>query len=413
MGAGIHFGAEETKLAGGGDGWGSTPLLHTTRGTSATQAVGSTVAGPTAGIELNNNEGYQWISPPLSADVTISGTITINLWAFESNMSANVAINAHIDRVRPDGTRTTIATSTRTTELAISTSAVNNFTVTPTSTAFLKGDRIRVVVFGDDAGTMGGGFSFTLDFAGTTAAAVGDSWVEFTETFTFNITAPAGTQLFLTDVAGPAVGANIEKEMWTARGDGVNSIVTNTSAGWVTPGIQWTDSGGGTAVEWYSKPLAAFTLSGLVRVNMRAAASNTFTCGIRVEIAVVDGNGANPVIWSTWCLQDKASPAGANGTGVAAADHSLQTSEAAIRAWLAGNDLAVSDGQRLRLRVYVDDSSSSPMITGRTATLWYDGTSGGASGDSWIQLSQSVTEFVAATKSLPAPNRQPRQLAFR
>jgi hypothetical protein len=62
-------------------------------------------------------------------------------------------------------------------------------------------------------------------------------------------------------------------------------------------------------------------------------------------------------------------------------------------------DTAVTVGQRLRVRLYVADSVSSPWITaaGHTATIDYAGATGDADGDSFIQLTQTVTEFSGAT----------------
>ena len=47
-------------------------------------------------------------------------------------------------------------------------------------------------MFADDAGTMASGFTFSARFNGTTAAADGDTYVTFTETFSFE-SAPSGS----------------------------------------------------------------------------------------------------------------------------------------------------------------------------------------------------------------------------
>lgn len=354
---------------------------------------GATAAGPTNGIELavSASDSHEWISEPLAADVTIAGTITFNLWMSENNMSANCGAQCVIERLDHLGAIiSTVVNSEKGTELPVTTRAAQNWTAAPTSTAFNKGDRIRIRVASNDVGTMGSGFTFNFADSGPTADADGDSYVTFTETFSFMTATPAGSSLYLTNVAGPAVGAAVEKEMWTARGDGVNSIVVNTAAGWTAP-IQWTDSAGGTVVEWYSRPLQAFTLAERILLNIRALESNAAaTASLRCELAVTNGDGSNVVVW-------------------AAANHydgtlfgELGTSETADVWHLAGDDLAVTDGQRLRLRVYLDDVSNVPMVTGHTATLFYDGTSGGASGDSFITLTQTVSESVAAA-SVPYP----------
>lgn len=411
--SGVHRGTNTAKLNGSTSGW--APLLaHTSRGNS-TIAEGSdntsTVAGATSGVEVvSGSFPLEWISLPLDAGVTISGTITVNLWALESNMSANVAINAIIDRLDSTGAIvSTIAQTARTTEVAVTTATVNNFTVTPTSTAMLKGERIRIRVYGDDAGTMASGFTFAVNYGRNTGAANGDSFITFNETFGFQTSDPAGSTLYLTDVAGPAVGASVEKEMWTARGDGVNSIVVNTTAGWTAP-IQWTNTAGGTAVEWYSKPLQAFTLAGVVKLNLRALeSSSNAESGIRAELAVCNDDGSGAAVWAAASIISIASLGGASTSSGTDTAGELTTSEAAVVGYLAGSDVAVSAGQRLRLRVFIDDNARTSMVTAHTCTLFYDGTSGGASGDSFITLPQSVTEYVPGP---PWPQRAPA-LMFR
>lgn len=396
-GSHVHRGDNTTNLVGAAVNWFSHGL-YTTRGVGVSNAGNAaSVNGPTAGIEAKDTlSSYEWISFPLDADTTISGTITANLWGQETNMSANGAINVHIQRLDSQGAIiSTIANSARTTELAFAgVNAVNNFTVTPTSTSMNKGDRIRLRVYFDDAGTMATGFTFNLGYNGTTAAVDGDSYISFTETFGFLTAEPAGTTMYLTDTAGPAVGANVEKELSLSRGAGSTSIVVNTPAGYAAP-TQWTDTGGGTAVEWYSKPLAAFTLDGLVRVcTWPKEATIAGNAGMRYEIAICNSDGSSPAIW------------GANdffsATNASSSTNTLEipTTEAAWNGYVAGDTTSVTAGQRIRLRVFIDDTSSS---TGAAiaCTMFYAGTSGGVSGDSFIILPQSVTELTAAPPPLP------------
>jgi len=68
------------------------------------------------------------------------------------------------------------------------------------------------------------------------------------------------------------------------------------------------------------------------------------------------------------------------------------TTEAAVRGWLTGPDLAVTNGQRLRFRVYADDCSAGAMAVVNNSRIYFAGTAANASGDSWIQLSQTVTQ---------------------
>lgn len=379
----IHTGNEDNRPDGaaGSIGW-QYFQLSTTRGGSAVSTSTSTVNGPTNGVWLVGSEYLAWLSDPLDTDVTISGTITFNLRSAENNMSANAAVNAQVVRVDNQmQVQEEVIKTARTTELG-TTEAAANFTGTPTSTAFNKGDRIKVVVYFDDAtSNMATGFTCTFWYDGPTGGASGDSFITFNETFGFITASPAGSQLFLLDAAGPAVGSAVEKEMWTSRGAAADSLITDvTVTGWVSP-IQLTNGSGGAVVEWYSRPLTAFTLSGLINANIRMLRNNAgvLDSKIRVEVAVVNGDGSSPVVYA----------AGNSNTVIL-------TTESANTVLIAGDDLAVSSGQRLRLRVFADDSNTGPIAggAGEGVTIFFDGPTGGASGDSWIQLTQSVTEFV-------------------
>jgi hypothetical protein len=380
-----HRGTNTAKQNAATSGW--SPLTTgTVRGSGVTASGNTaTVTGATPGVEIVSTASFpiEWLTPPVDANVTIAGTITGNIWAAESNMSANVGIAFRVDKVAAaTGTLTTIATSAGATEIDVTTRAVRNFTATPTSTALTKGDRLRIVIFGDDAGTMAAGFTFNASYAGTTAAADGDTYISFTETFGFQTTDPTGTTLYLTDTASDVVTADVDREVWTSRGGGVVDDVRNTAAGWTTP-LQTTDTAGGTAVTWFTKQLQAFTLSGLVKVNIRAKESvSNSRAGIGIELARVDSDGTGATVWAY-----------ADMVQTSAGLYELTASEADWPGYLAAADLAFTNGQRVRLRLFVDDAATHALATGQTVTTYYNGTSGGASGDTFVILPQTVAEF--------------------
>lgn len=400
--ADAHLGTNNPKLDTTTSGW-RPAALATTRGAGVTPYSSTPVAGPTLGVEIGPLSlafPIEWLSPPLSADVTISGTITANIWAAETDMNGNVAINVQIDRVsRVDGTITSVVKSTRITEVAVTTRAVNNFTTGMTSgaytgVAFARGDRIRIRIFGDDAGTMGAAGSFNAGVDGTTGAADGDSFVTFTETFAFE-SAPAGSVLYLTDVASDVnPGAAIEKEAWTSRGSGSTSSVTNTSAGWVAP-IQTTATAGGTAIEWYTRGLTAFTLGGNCVFNVRASEAAATGVSIRAEVAVTANDGSSATVLGSICI-DLSNPFSTGGN--------LSTTEAAYTVNVGVDDTSVTNGQRLRFRIYADDTADIAMTAAKTATVTYSGTSAAAAGDTYVTLPQSVTEFVTSIPETKAPD---------
>ena len=532
--ASIHRGDNSAKLAGAASWW--QPLaLAEARGGAAATATAASIAGTTVGIEFTSGAvALEWISEPLSADFTIAGTITGNLWGFESTMNDNTAINFVVDKIDgATGAITQIAKSARVTELGLTPGSANNFTVTPTSTACKRGDRIRIRPFIDDAGAAMIVGTTTFSYNGPTAAAAGDSWVQFTENLTFegdlpalitqdsgtdalgfgiagthqraqsfvavtpgpitqvalslaksasptdNVTielqadssgVPSGTALVSASIAGPSLtaaqatyrvslpypcvagttywivakrsgapdntnnytwyrastdvyaggqmafhdgtswtaiatsagdkrfivyggttyyltdtaetinpGSATEKKALTTRGSGSVNAVTSTAAG-PTAGIQLTATAGGTAVEWYTPPLTPATLGGMAKFNVRALESNAAAnASLRCEVAVVNGDGSGAVVWGTACVVNDAQAG------------EIPTSEAAMVAWVAGDDVAISDGQRLRFRVYVEDYAAGPLVTGNTVTVSYSGSSTGAAGDSYVILPIVIT----------------------
>ena len=122
-----------------------------------------------------------------------------------------------------------------------------NWTITPSSTAFLKGDRILIRPYWIQIGVSASTHTVTMWYDGPTAAASGDSYVTFTENFGFLSTTPAGTQLFLTDTAGPTVTGRDSKLTSTSRGAGVTSLAYEVAVptGPTRP-FQFRDNGGGS-----------------------------------------------------------------------------------------------------------------------------------------------------------------------
>jgi len=380
--------------------WGHN-WLSTSRGTAASGGypLGNSVTGPTNGVAMSANTvqdtypgGDLYVSAPLAADVTISGSITANIWAYEANMASNAAINfAVFKHSRLDQSLTRICKSARVTELGTA-DAVNNFTATPTSTTFNRGDRIVIQLFADDAGTMAtGGYIYT-NINGPTAGVTGDTYFTFTETFTFDSSTPSGTTIYPTgSSAGINPGAATELKAGTSRGVGSQTASVTTAAGPTAPRqLQYA----GANVEWYTPPIEAMTLSGPVLVNARAWEPNSSAnSSIRCEIAVTAGDGTAASVWGM---------GGGGSTSVSAASCELYTTEESIQFLVAGDDTSISAGQRIRIRFFSDDAygSTLAMAAGYSTSLAYGGSSG-ASGDTYLTFSQSVV-FTAETVT-PTP----------
>jgi hypothetical protein len=387
-------GDNRAKLDTNTSGW-RVAYLSTSRGAAANGFQTNTAAGPTNGVEITGTTvptlPMEWVSDPLDADVTISGSITWNLRALEAAMAANVAINARLEVIDgATGALTLIDQTANATELGTAEAAAN-FNETPAAgVACKRGDRLRCRVFGDDGGgNMASGNTFTFFANGPTGGASGDSYFTLTEDLTF-VSEPAGSTVYLTDVASDVSTASVDREAWTDRDDGMVTDVTNTAAGWTAP-IQVTDTAGGTVVDWFTPQLNAITLGGAARCNIRGLhSSSSANAGFRVEVARVDTNGGNATVW-------------------AVGQHWFPTSssDTAFSFLVAGDDLAIADTDRLRIRVYIDDNSRLAMASGHTLTLDYGATSGGVAGDTFLTFTQSLTEYAPVT---PKPEAMRRTL---
>lgn len=161
-------------------------LLSTTPGASTTTtAVVATTAGGT-NIQWTNTSGgsaLEWVTLPFSSDITVSGTISVSLQAMEDNMSANIGARAYIFKRSQEGTYTQIGTGDDGVEFGTSNTQMD-WTLTPTSTDFVKGDRLVVRMYITNVGTMNTGYLGTMYYEGAAASAF-DSYISTTETLTF------------------------------------------------------------------------------------------------------------------------------------------------------------------------------------------------------------------------------------
>lgn len=179
----------------------------------------------------------EWLSPPLAADVLVSGLMTFQTWGSENSMSANVGPQFIVERMDSLGNiASTIINTERGVELPTS-GAAQQWTATPTSTQMFRGDRFRVRMLGNDGGgTMATGFTFILAYGSNAAAATGDAWIRFTETITFDTTTPSGSPLYLVEALSDLVsGATVKRALSLTRGVEARETVTFAIGGFAVP----------------------------------------------------------------------------------------------------------------------------------------------------------------------------------
>jgi hypothetical protein len=178
-------------------------LANGTQGSSKVTGIINSIAGAvsgqywpsaTTGHLLTKTAGGTktiWISAPLSSGVTISGTITPNLWGLESNVACNCGARYEVLRwsLASGGIVSSLGISTDggLTEWGTTAAVRTAPTLTPTSTAFVTGDRIVIVVYNDDGAsvTEASGRTWTLDYGAATGVD-GDTYLSFTEAISFS-----------------------------------------------------------------------------------------------------------------------------------------------------------------------------------------------------------------------------------
>ncbi|OGR45371.1 MAG: hypothetical protein A2X35_03770 [Elusimicrobia bacterium GWA2_61_42] len=212
------------------------------------------------------------------------------------------------------------------------------------------------------------------------------------------------TKLYLRDdvstAAAPDTGE--ERRLSLLRGAASVSYIKNTVAGAVAPpssALQITKAAGGAVQTWYTTPLDAFTLISSVTFNIRALESAT---------------GANAAVTAVLYRTDSAGVIISTVAAALSGRGELTTADSAQTWSIQPTPTAFSNGDRLALRLYIDDYSNLGTLTsGRTVTVTVGGPTANAAGDSWLQVleelrparpaSISVTGVTAAQLSASWP----------
>lgn len=161
--------------------------LSQRRGRASATVVTNAVASGT-NITVTATAGGQalsWFSEPITAAVTISGTVTVNIRGLESANAVNAGRGILVERCNNAGTVISailndVTVPTTITEYTTGDAANGAATYTPTSTAMAVGDRIKVTLKVRNVGTMGAG-TVTNSHDGPAVNAAGDTWVRFNE----------------------------------------------------------------------------------------------------------------------------------------------------------------------------------------------------------------------------------------
>jgi hypothetical protein len=275
-------------------------------GGAATAATATLTA---AGTLIQAGTTLKWITPTIVTGLTISGTITVNIWASESVTTANAGIQVRLFKYSA-GTEagSPFATCTFGTELT-TTMAAKNYTCTPTSTAFSAGDQIVIKAFfvncatsGCPTGTMAAGTG-TMDY-NRSSAVDGETFVTFTETPAFaNPLAATMSNIVQADLTAQfdIANAGFGPSLTTTLAQTFKSTESTTAAASTT-------FAAGNAVQWtISNSVATAMSAGLVQASGNAfsispsvATSATSTLATLTNTSLSDSTSATSAFGTQW-----------------------------------------------------------------------------------------------------------------
>lgn len=166
-------------------------LLVNERNPSPPSAVATAVTATTSSgsnIPATLTSGgiaAKWITKPLAVAVTIASAPYVNWWGKEDAAATNSGLQIRVAKYTAGAQGSDLLTASFGTELG--TSAANNQWVTAaiSSTAFAVGDRLVLIPYINNVGTMAVGTA-TIDYDGATSNADGDTYFVIQEDLRLN-----------------------------------------------------------------------------------------------------------------------------------------------------------------------------------------------------------------------------------
>jgi hypothetical protein len=186
----LYLKQQFNSAAGVSGGLGTYQYASLTRSVLAFISALTSTTAAGSNIQMTQTAGgtlVAWISPPLFSPITISGTITLNLWAKMNLLSANTTVAVSIIKYTGGAEGATVLNASSFGTAVGTTITHCNWTGSPTSTSFGAGDRIviKCLITHATSLVMVAGDTCTMDYAGLTSAADGDAFVTFTEAIFF------------------------------------------------------------------------------------------------------------------------------------------------------------------------------------------------------------------------------------
>jgi hypothetical protein len=184
--------AAQGGCGNGSNGSWTLRLADPTQGLSTvTRTWAPTSTAPPCAFQTatSNGQYLRWITAPLSAGFTLSGNINYSAGCAESATATNAGIRFVVSRwsAQRGGIVSVVHTSADSTECGTTAALRTIAAAAPTSTTFVAGDRLVIVVEARAVGgTWGGNGSRTISLLyGGLTTTTGDAFANFADTFTF------------------------------------------------------------------------------------------------------------------------------------------------------------------------------------------------------------------------------------
>lgn len=164
-------------------------LLGTRDDGAVTYSMASAASQPLQ-VRNSTDNPFIWVTEPIASNVTVSGTITHNLWGRESNAMANFGACASVWEYDNAGNSLNALVSTAGGASFAdgveygTTSALRDWNATPTSRLIDAGNRLAVILYHGGIASPASGFTLDMTVGATTGGVSGDSFITFTETIT-------------------------------------------------------------------------------------------------------------------------------------------------------------------------------------------------------------------------------------
>ena len=318
------------------------PSINTNQYASTLQSVLAVVTAVTnsaasgTNIPMTKTAGgstVQWITPPVAVGFTTSTSangFTANTWGLEDSGLCNCGMRVTVT----DFTSScSIIDTSFGTELTTS-NTVQNWTGTQSACTVAIGDRLQVIWRVTNVGTMAGSHTVTMNYAGLTTGASGDTYVIMPDTISFQSeaeiiqtrTVQASTLAFLGAIgAGDtlAVATRCDGTATLTLGDGVNTYtqLTQQNFGAETQRAAYAQNVSSQAAPTVT-PTGAGTFPYITIVDIAGVAAASFDVAAR-------SNGASGTAMDSGSVSTTA--ANEILLGIAGTQAGSQT-------WTAGND---------------------------------------------------------------------------